>query len=124
MRFICAIHLQKIPAASYRVITEEEEIGLRDSKFGISDRGGRRSGIERRKVSILEYAPERRSGEERRGDPDRRRGRRPEEAIYLRRNTDRYMEFANTQKGLFLAVLLSLPLWAMIIFMIIRGVHL
>ncbi len=44
--------------------------------------------------------------------------------IYLKRDTDRYMEFANTQKGLFFAVLLSLPLWGMIIFMIINKVHL
>jgi hypothetical protein len=97
---------------------------LRDPIFGIRDRGGRRSGVERRKFSILEYAPERRSGEARRGDQDRRSGRGSEEAIYLKRDTDRYMEFANTQKGLFLAVLLSLPLWAMIIFMIINRVHL
>jgi hypothetical protein len=33
----------------------------------------------------------------------------------LRRNSDRYMEFANTQKGIFLATLFSLPLWALII---------
>ena len=97
---------------------------MRDPIFGIRDRGGRRSGVERRKFSILEYAPERRSGEARRGDQDRRSRRGSEEAIYLKRDTDRYMEFANTQKGLFLAVLLSLPLWAMIIFMIINGVHL
>ena len=97
---------------------------MRDPILGMRDRGGRRSGIERRKVSILEYALERRSGEERRSDRDRRRGRGPEEAIYLRRNTDRYKEFANTQKGLLLAILLSLPLWAMIVFMIIKGVHL
>jgi hypothetical protein len=37
----------------------------------------------------------------------------------VRRNSDRYMEFANTQKGVFLATLLSLPLWALIIFLIL-----
>jgi len=35
----------------------------------------------------------------------------------VRRNTDRYMEFANTQKGLLYGLLLSLPLWGLIIFM-------
>ncbi len=97
---------------------------MRDMNFGRRDRGGRRSGFERRKFSVLEYAPERRSGEERRADQDRRSARGSEEAIYLKRDTDRYMEFANTQKGLFFAILLSLPLWAMIIFMIINRVHL
>jgi hypothetical protein len=96
---------------------------LHDPIFGIRDRGGRRSGVERRKFSVLEYAPERRSGEERRDDQDRRSRRGSEEALYLKRDTDRYMEFANTQKGLFFAVLLSLPLWGMIIFMIINRVH-
>jgi hypothetical protein len=97
---------------------------LRDPIFGVRDKGGRRSGSERRKFPILEYAPERRSGQERRGDEDRRNGTDSGEAIYLKRNADRYMEFANTQKGVFLAMLLSLPLWAIIIFMIIHRVHL
>jgi hypothetical protein len=33
----------------------------------------------------------------------------------LRRYSDMYMEFANTMKGIFLATLFSLPLWALII---------
>ena len=37
--------------------------------------------------------------------------------MLLRRNADRYMEFANTQKGMLYALLLSLPLWGLIIFM-------
>ena len=97
---------------------------MRDPIFGVRDRGGRRSGSERRKFSILEYAPERRSGQDRRNDEDRRNETRAGEAIYLKRDADRYMEFANTQKGLLLATLLSLPLWAIIIFMIIHRVHL
>ncbi len=91
---------------------------MRDLIFGIRDRGGRRSGNDRRKFSILECAPERRSGQERRSNQDRRSGRDLGEAIYMKRDTDRYVEFANTQKGLFLAILLSLPLWALIIFVI------
>jgi hypothetical protein len=97
---------------------------LRDPIFGIRDKGGRRLGNDRRKFSILEYAPERRSGQDRRGNEDRRNGRGSGGVIYLKRDTDRYVEFANTQKGLFLAMLLSLPLWALIIFMIIHRVHL
>lgn len=97
---------------------------MRDPIFGVRDKGGRRSGSERRKFPILEYAPERRSGQERRDNQDRRNGTDSGEAIYLKRNADRYMEFANTQKGVFLAMLLSLPLWALIIFMIINKIHL
>jgi hypothetical protein len=40
--------------------------------FSVSDKGGRRSGIERRRFSYSEHLPERRSGEERRSGFDRR----------------------------------------------------
>jgi hypothetical protein len=39
----------------------------------IRDRGGTRSGTDRRKMSIAEYSPERRSGKDRRKGGDRRR---------------------------------------------------
>ncbi|MFZ7125281.1 MAG: hypothetical protein ACOWWM_03890 [Desulfobacterales bacterium] len=39
-----------------------------------SDNGGRRSGIERRSYSYSGHIPERRSGEDRRKDGDRRSG--------------------------------------------------
>ena len=84
--------------------------------IGMRDKGGRRSGMDRRNFSISRSMPERRSGEERRGSLDRRSRRDLGDLLYLRRNTDRYLEFANTQKGLILGVLLSLPLWALIIF--------
>jgi len=67
---------------------------LRDPILCVRDRGGRRSGSERRKFSILEYAPERRSGRERRGNPERRNGKGSTEAIYWKRDADRYVEFA------------------------------
>jgi hypothetical protein len=85
----------------------------------VPDKGGRRMGIDRRRVSILGFAPDRRSGEDRRADQDRRSRVDPENVSYLKRNSDRYMEFANTQKGMLWAFLLSLPLWALIIFMFV-----
>ena len=85
----------------------------------VPDNGGRRMGIDRRRVSILGFAPDRRSGEDRRADQDRRSRVDPENVSYLKRNSDRYMEFANTQKGMLWAFLLSLPLWALIIFMFV-----
>lgn len=38
----------------------------------VSDKGGRRTGIDRREFSYSAYAPERRSGKDRRGNKDRR----------------------------------------------------
>ena len=84
------------------------------------DRGGRRSGIDRRKFFIPGYTPERRSNQDRRGSQDRRNEPDPADAFNLRRNIDRHMEFVNTQKGLLFAILLSLPVWGVIIFMIIK----
>jgi hypothetical protein len=86
-------------------------------KVGIPDKGGRRSVGDRRKVSILGFLPERRTGQDRRIYQDRRSIIDEGNVAFLRRNTDRYMEFANTQKGLLYGLLLSLPLWGLIIFM-------
>ena len=86
-------------------------------KVGIPDKGGRRAGADRRKISIAGFLPERRAGQDRRSYEDRRNRIEEENIAFLRRNTDRYMEFANTQKGLLYGLLLSLPLWALIIFM-------
>jgi len=87
------------------------------SRVGIRDNGGRRTGDDRRKVSILGFLPERRTGQDRRIYEDRRDRIDEENVAYLRRNMDRYLEFANTQKGLLYGLLLSLPLWGLIIFM-------
>ena len=89
----------------------------RYATVGVPDNGGRRMGIDRRKVSSLDFAPDRRSAQDRRADQDRRFRVDPDNVSYLKRNSDRYMEFANTQKGVLWAFLLSLPLWALIIFM-------
>ena len=79
-----------------------------------SDRGGRRLRMDRRKVSILGYEPERRSGKDRRSNEDRRSCNEQENLSYFRRNMDRYMEFFNTNKGITYAFLLSFPLWVLI----------
>ena len=42
---------------------------------GINDRGGRRLGTDRRRVLIPSYCPEKRSGQDRRGDQERRSGK-------------------------------------------------
>jgi len=86
-------------------------------KVGIPDKGGRRLGGDRRKISIFGFLPEKRSGQDRRSYQDRRNRIDAENASLLKRNADRYMEFANTQKGLLYGLLLSLPLWGLIIFM-------
>ena len=87
------------------------------SKIRLPDKGGRRSGADRRKIPKTEFMPERRSGQDRRSYQDRRSRLETEKASFLRRSADRYMEFFNTQKGLLCGLLLSLPLWGLIIFM-------
>jgi hypothetical protein len=49
---------------------------LETGKAALLDKGGRRSGIERRCFSYTCYIPERRSGMDRRSGNDRRRSRR------------------------------------------------
>ena len=82
------------------------------------DRWGRRSGIDRRRVLIPVSIPERRSNQERRSSQDRRNRKDQGSVINLRRCSDTDMEFANTMNGIFLATLVSIPLWALIIFLI------
>jgi len=89
----------------------------------LRDKGGRRSGEDRRKVSIFKVLPDRRSGLDRRMAQDRRNRDESEYVDYLKRNVDRYMEFANTQKGMFFGFLLSLPVWALIVFWIFMKWH-
>ena len=82
------------------------------------DRWGRRSGFDRRWNFIPGFAPEKRSNQERRSGQDRRNRKDQGNFIIVRRYSDMYMEFANTIKGTFLAALLSLVLWSLIIFLI------
>lgn len=81
----------------------------------ISDQGDRRSGIERRKISIPGYGPERRSGQDRRRSQRKRNRYDPEAVSYLERSYDRYMESVDTFKGISYGLLFSLTLWAAII---------
>jgi hypothetical protein len=46
---------------------------LLKKKDSIKDRGGRRSGNDRRKLNFSEYSPEMRFGKNRRSGPDRRK---------------------------------------------------
>jgi hypothetical protein len=95
-----------------------EKMAMQDgySEVKIPDRGGRRNGADRRKTFVPRFIPERRTGQDRRSFQDRRNRLDLDPSSFLRRNTDRYMEFANTQKGMLYGLLLSLPLWALIIF--------
>ena len=82
------------------------------NKMDICDR---RSGIDRRRVYIPRSEPERRFNQERRTGRDRRIQKDQRNVIIAKRYSDMYMEWSDTQKGLLLAVLLSLSLWALII---------
>ena len=86
------------------------------------DKGGRRSGEDRRKAVVLYFVPDRRCGLDRRMSQERRNRNEADYISYLKRNSDRFMEFANTQKGVLYGFLLSLPVWALILYWIImRG---
>ncbi len=76
-------------------------------------------GMDRRKTSIPGFYPDRRCGQDRRADLDRRSILDLDNVSHFKRNSDRFKEFANTQKGVLWAFLLSLPLWALIIFMFV-----
>ena len=97
------------------------KIVMRDiyAAAAIKDRGGRRSGIDRRRFLIPAYCPERRSGQDRRGVLDRRSGK--EDFLNLfnpRRETDAYIEFLRTARGLFWGVCLGSSLWGILIMLI------
>jgi hypothetical protein len=83
-----------------------------------ADIEGRRLGFDRRKTVIIEYEPERRSGQDRRTGQDRR-GPGQGDISYLRRNLDRYIEFRNVNMGLIYGALLSFPIWAALIFVVV-----
>jgi hypothetical protein len=105
-----------------RINLIKERLPLQNANL-ISDIGGqgdRRSGIERRKISIPGYHPERRSGQDRRKSQQSRNRYDPE--AVLERSYDRYMESVDTFKGMSYGFLLSLPIWAAIIFLVMLKV--
>jgi hypothetical protein len=83
------------------------------------DKGGRRLGMDRRRLFIPENKSEKRSGQDRRKSQERRSRYDPGAVSYLKRSMDSYMEYADTFKGMAYGLLLSLPLWATIIFFIV-----
>jgi len=86
-----------------------------------ADIEGRRLGFDRRKTPVIRYEQERRSGQDRRSRKDRR-GAGQGDISYLRRNLDRYIEFRNANKGLIYGLLLSFPIWAAIMFVVVSKV--
>ncbi len=89
--------------------------------LGIRDKGGRRSGIERRKVITPGFSPERRSGQDRRKNGERRTEFIPENVSFLKRGMDRYLEYTNAHRGMGYAVMLSLLIWAgLILFLLFK----
>jgi hypothetical protein len=91
---------------------------LRNVVF-VEDNGGRRSGLDRRRLWIPAYYPERRSGQDRRNGLERRSGK----ASFLdlpepKRKTDTYIEFLGTVRGLFFGVCLGALLWGITIMLI------
>ena len=86
----------------------------------MEDNGGRRSGLDRRRVWIPAYCPERRCGQDRRGRLERRSGK----VSFLglpepRREMDEYVEVFGSIRGLFQSICLGVLLWEMIIIAII-----
>ena len=63
----------------------------------IFDKGGTRSGKDRRKLTIINYNPERRTGRERRNGMDRRKGQRNRGKLAIERR-DKFRR-SNSQKG-------------------------
>jgi len=87
---------------------------------GLMDRGGRRTGTDRRTFCIPGYGFERRSGQDRRIGMERRSGKEPFVNIFEpKRKTDEYVEFLGSVGGLFRGICLGALLWEMIIISIV-----
>ena len=87
---------------------------------GMKDRGGRRSGIDRRTACIPGHGSERRSIQDRRNGLERR----IEKKDFLnlstpRRKTDEYVEFLKGLNGLFHGISFGSLLWGIIIISIV-----
>jgi hypothetical protein len=85
----------------------------------LEDRGGRRSGLDRRSSFAPWYIPEKRFGQDRRIGLDRRV--RKEDLTNLvvslepKRDTDRYIDLLRIRRMFFLGPLLGSLMWAIII---------
>jgi len=98
-------------------IRDEESENMVNPDNGVMGREkeGRRSGMDRRQFTALEYRFEHRSGQDRRSGTDRRR----RGLSVLDSVLDRWTEFPNPFRGLFYAAFLSLPIWTL--FLILKG---
>jgi hypothetical protein len=85
----------------------------------LRDRAGRRQGVDRRKVFIPGYEPDRRSGRDRRSNEDRRTQNDQAGVVFLRRNMDRYMEFANANKGITYGLISGVSVWGLLVTILI-----
>ena len=83
------------------------------------DNGGRRSGFDRRSSFAPGCIPEKRFGQDRRMDLDRRIRREDFTNLMVslapKRDTDRYIELLRIRRMFFFCPLLSLLMWAIII---------
>ncbi len=86
----------------------------------LTDRGGRRTGGDRRTVCISGYGIERRSGKDRRMGMERRGGKGDFARLFEpRRRTDEYVEFLGSVRGLFQGICFGALLWEIIIIAIV-----
>lgn len=67
--------------------------------YDLSDKGGRRIGLERRRFSYAEHIPERRCGEDRRKGSDRRTGIERRSGMDRRAPTDRRSTSRGDRRG-------------------------
>ena len=83
---------------------------------GIKDRGGRRTGTDRRMSCIPGYGSERRSIQDRRNGLERRIEKKDFSNLFRpRRKTDEYVEFLKGLNGLFHGISFGSLLWGIII---------
>ena len=87
---------------------------------GMKDRGGRRSGTDRRTICIPGYGSEKRSLQDRRNGSERRSGKKEFLDLFKpRRKGDEYVEFLCGLKGLFHGISFGSLLWGIIIISIV-----
>jgi hypothetical protein len=104
-------------------VNSREGENVMDDIHGVArmkDRGGRRSGTDRRMVCIPGYESERRSIQDRRNGAERRTWKKDFLNLFgPRRKTDEYVEFLRGLKGLFHGISFGSLLWGLIIISIV-----
>ena len=88
--------------------------------LGLTDRGGRRTGTDRRTVCISGYGFERRSEKDRRMGMERRSGKGDFVNIFeAKRKTDEYLDSLGSIRGLIQGICFGALLWEIIIITIV-----